>query len=173
MMMPDDLDDVDDEELQEELLKHMAAYGEREPSSLFDLLPQSGVSLPAPEDLSDEEIGRKLWEVLHGLSLCGVFLHNTDHLSDRELYIYLWRDALREPTVLMPENLSYSCHLDPIGSGSEEHTQLYLKYYASEEDRRQWREDWPEDHIPASEKPPYDRDRRLPRAEERWDPPVA
>jgi hypothetical protein len=165
-------DDLNDDDLHDQFLKYVAAYEERETSSLFDLLPQSGVSLPAPEELGDEEIGRKLWEVIHGLSLCGVFLHNTDHLSDRELYTYLWSDALREPAVLMPENPAYSCHLDPLGSGNEEDTHLYMKYYASQRERRQWLKDWPKDQLPDRAKPPYDRDRRLPRAEERWDPMV-
>lgn len=69
-------DDLDDDDLHDQFLKYVAAYEEREPSTLFELLPQSGVSLPAPEELSDEEVGRKLWEVIQGLSLCGVFLHN-------------------------------------------------------------------------------------------------
>jgi hypothetical protein len=166
-------DDLDDDDLHDQFLKYVAAYEEREPTTLFDLLPESGIALPPPEELSDEEIGRKLWEVIRGLSVCGVFLHNTNHVSDRELYIYLWSEALREPAVLMPENPDYSCHLDPIGSGSTEDTHLYMKYYATEEMRRQWLKDWPDDRLPDPEKPPFDRDSRLPRAEDRWDPPVA
>jgi hypothetical protein len=166
-------DDPEDDDLHDQFLKYVAAYEEREPSALFDLLPQSGISLPTPDELIDEEIGRKLWEVIYGLAQFGTFLHNTDHLSDRELYSYLWSDALREPAVLMPENPAYSCHLDPIGSGSEEDMHLYLKYYASNRERRQWLKDWPTDPMPDREKPPYDRDRRLPRAEGRGDLPVS
>lgn len=165
-------DEPEDDDLHDQFLKYVAAYEEREPSSLFDLLPPSGISLPPPEELMDEEIGRKLWEVIHGLAQFGTFLHNTDHLSDRELYTYLWSDALREPAVLMPENPSYACHIDLVGSGSEEDIHLYLKYYASNRDRRGWLKDWPTDPIPAREKPPYDRDRRLPRAEGRGEVPV-
>ena len=162
----------DPEDLHDQFLKYVAAYEEREPSALFDLLPQSGISLPAPEELNDEEISRKLWDVIHGLSQFGTFLHNTNHLSDRELYIYLWSDALREPAVLMPEDPSYAYHIDLVGSGSEEDIQLYLKYYASNKDRREWLKDWPTDPLPDREKPPYDRDRRLPTAEARQNPPV-
>lgn len=110
----------DPEDLHDLFLKNVAAYEEREPSTLFDLLPQSGITLPAPEELIEEDLGRKLWDVIHGLAQLGTFLHNTDHLSDRELYIYLWSDALREPAVLMPENPSFSYHIDLVGSGSEE-----------------------------------------------------
>ena len=40
---------------------------------------------------------------------------------------------------------------------------LYLKYYADDDFRRQWHNDWPSDPIPAHEDPPYDRDRLLPK----------
>jgi hypothetical protein len=163
-------DEPDD--LHDQFLKYVAAYEEREPSTLFELLPESGISLPPPEELDEEEIGRKLWEVIHGLTLFGTFLHNTDHLSDRELYTYLWSEALREPAVLMPENAAYSCHLDPIGSGSEEDTHLFMKYYASPRERRAWLKDWPDDKLPDPERPPHDRDRRLPLAETRRDSTV-
>ena|SRR6185295_6258737 len=162
----------DPEDLHDLFLKNVAAYEEREESTLFDLLPQSGIPLPSPDELSDEEIVRKLWDVIHGLAQFGTFLHNTNHLSDRDLYIYLWSDALREPAVLMPENTSYAYHIDLVGSGSEEDMHLYLKYYASNKERRQWLKDWPTDTIPDREKPPYDRDRRLPLAEARQEPPV-
>jgi len=162
----------DPEDLHDLFLKQVAAYEEREESTLFDLLPQSGIPLPSPDELSDEEIVRKLWDVIHGLAQFGTFLHNTNHLSDRDLYIYLWSDALREPAVLMPEDASYAYHIDLVGSGSEEDIHLYLKYYASNKERRQWLKDWPADPMPDHEKPPYDRDRRLPLAEARQDPPV-
>ena len=161
---PDDLHDL--------FMKNVAAYEERGESVIFDLLPQSGISLPAPEELGDEEIGRKLWDVIHGIAQLGVFLHHTDHLSDRELYIYLWSDALREPAVLMPEDSSYAYHIDLVGSGSEEDIQLFLRYYASNKERREWLKDWPTDPLPDREKPPYDRDRRLPVAEKRGEPTV-
>jgi hypothetical protein len=166
-MSSDDFDDLSDE-----LRKSIETWEEAEPQSLFALLPQSGVSLPPPAELDDAQLTKKLWEVIHALALLGTFLHNTDHLSDRELYTELWTDGLREPAVLMPDNPAYAYHFDMVGSGSEEHMRLYMKYYASEEDRRNWLRDWPEDVLPDHEDPPHDRDRRLPRAEGRTDSPV-
>jgi len=158
---PDDLHDV--------FMAQVEAYESTEPQCLFDVLQATGISLPPPEALDDAAITTKLWEVIHGLSLLGTFLHSTDHLSGRELYAVLWRDLLREPAVLMPENPDFAYHLDVIGSGSEEDTLLYLKYYADEETRQAWLKDWPEDGLPEHEDPPYDRDRRLPQAESRRD----
>jgi hypothetical protein len=159
----------DPKDPKEAFLGSIAAYESREPQPLLDVLAESGVTLPAPEELDDSQIGAKLWELIHGLSLAGTFLHNTDHLSDRELYTELWNEELREPTVLMPEDTSFAWHIDMVGSGSPEHTHLYLKYYADERARRSWKEDWPEDEVPEHEDPPYDRDRRLPKREFRTD----
>jgi hypothetical protein len=80
--------------------------------------------------------------------------------------------VLREEIVLMPEITAYAYHFDLVGSGSEEDTRLYLKYYADEEDRRRWLERWPSDRVPEHEDPPYDRDRRLPQSEDRTDGPI-
>lgn len=159
----------DPKDLKEAFLDNVAAYESREPEPLLDVLEESGVALPPPEDLDDSQISAKLWELIQGLSLAGTFLHNTDHLSDRELYTELWREELREPTVLMPENTAYGWHIDMVGSGSPKHIHLYLKYYADERARRSWKEDWPEDEIPEHEDPPYDRDSRLPQQEFRKD----
>jgi hypothetical protein len=92
-----------------------------------------------------------------------VFLSQTDHLSDRELYILLWGDTLREPVKDMPLDESSAWHIDLLGGGGEEDTRLYMKYYADEETRRRWLADFPEDEMPPHEEPPYDRDRFLPR----------
>jgi hypothetical protein len=54
--------------------------------------------------------------------------------------------------------------IDLIGSGSEEDIYLWMKYYADEETRRQWKSDFPDYEMPEHEDPPYDRDRHLPGA---------
>ena len=41
--------------------------------------------------------------------------------------------------------------------------QLWLRYYASDEDRAEHVKDWPNDSIPPKEKPPFNRDWRLPK----------
>ncbi len=162
----------DPKDLKEAFLDYVAAYESREPRPLLDVLAESGVVLPPPEELDDAQINAKLWEMIHALALVGAFLHNTDHLSDRELYTELWNEELREPTVLMPEDAAFACHVDMVGSGSPEHIHLYLKHYAEERERRSWRKQWPDDEIPDHEDPPYDRDRRLPRREDRHDGPL-
>jgi hypothetical protein len=150
-------------EIEEKFWEHVLAYEQAKPVSLFDMLVRNGLALPAPDEMDDTQLTAKLWEVINAMALLGTYLESTDHLSDRELYADLWIDLLREETVLMPDNPNFACHLDVIGSGSEEDVQIYLKYYADEEWRVQWARDWPDDPMPAHEDPPFDRDRRLPR----------
>jgi hypothetical protein len=166
-MPTDDRDDVEDE-----FWDRVEAFEREEPNALSVVLPEAGVALPPPDELDDAQLSSKLWEVINMLSLLGTFLHNTDHLSDRQLYAELWSEILREPMVLMPDNMAFACHIDMVGSGSEEHTHLYMKYYADARARRNWLKNWPDDVLPDHEDPPYDRDRLLPQAEPRTDGPV-
>lgn len=153
-------------EVEEQFWKQVIAYHEAEEAPLFDVLLKVGVALPAPRQLNDQQITVKLWEVIRALAALGAFLEFTDHLSDRELYARLWHDILREPTMLQPEDQDFACHIDLIGSGGEEDTSLYLKYFAGPGERRHWAIQFPEDKIPDHVDPPHDRDRHLPKAHE-------
>jgi hypothetical protein len=148
--------------LQKQFMEHVAAFEDAEWTTNFDQLAQGGMALPAPEDLDDAQLNAKLWEVIRGLAMLRTFLYNTDHLSDRELYEELWHQVLREESPNMPINADSACHIDLVGSGSEQDNELYLRYYADEEDRRLWAQDWPNDALPEHETLPYDRDRHLP-----------
>ncbi len=161
------------EEIRERFLESVVAFEEAEPVPLFDELVKTGLRLPAPEEMDDVQLNSKLWEIIRSMSLLGSYLHNTDHLSDRELYRRLWSELLREPTVLLPQNQDYAHHIDIIGSGSEEDILIYLKYYADEEERQHWAEEFSEDPIPAHEVPPFDRDHLLPQAPNEKPQPVS
>ena len=150
-------------EIEEQFWEHVLAYESATPSTLFDLLVKGGMTLPAPQEMEDTPLSEKLQQVINALALLGAYLENTDHLSDRELYTELWEDALREEAVVMPGDDNYACHIDLLGSGSEEDTHLYLKYYADEEHRRHWRTEFPDDEVPDHQQPPLDRDRNLPK----------
>ncbi|HLW52061.1 MAG TPA: hypothetical protein VKW06_04385 [Candidatus Angelobacter sp.] len=157
-------------EVEEAFWKQLVDYEEAPWTTNFQQLENAGVSLPPPDSLRDEELTAKLWEVIQKLALLHVFIEQTDHLSDRELYIHLWTDSLREETKALPLAANSACHVQILGSGSEEDNLLYLKYYADDDFRRQWQEDFPSDPIPRHEDPPYDRDRLLPTPD--YDPPA-
>ena len=151
-------------DMEEEFLRHVLEYETAQPISLLRLLENSGLQVPAPETLDDDALKLKLKEIIEKMASLGAYLLHTNHVSDRDLYKYLYDDALREETVLFPENPSYAYMIDLTGSGSEEDNQTYLKYYANADYRRQWRRDWPDDVIPEHEDPPFDRDRFLPQS---------
>jgi len=151
-------------DIEEEFLRHVLEYETAQPISLFSLLENAGLELPPASDLSDPDLRGKLMEIIERMSSLGAYLLHTNHLSDRELYEHLYNDSLREEAVLFPENPSYAYMIDLTGSGSDEDNQVYLKYYADEEHRTQWANDWPDDPMPQHEDPPFDRDLHLPQS---------
>jgi hypothetical protein len=151
-------------ELAEQFWQNVLAYESAGETCHFNQLEELGIELPAPDELDAAALSAKLWEVIRGLARLNVFLSQTDHLNDRELYEHLWQESLREITADLPPNSGWTCHLDLLGSGSDEDNALYLKYYADDEWREQWHKDWPDDPIPPHVDPPYDRDSKLPQA---------
>jgi hypothetical protein len=149
-------------DMEEEFLRHVLEYETAEPISLLRLLENSGLVIPAPDQVDEKT--DKLKEIIERMASLGAYLLHTNHLSDNELYNYLYNDGLREEAVLFPENPSYAYMIDLTGSGSDEDNQIYLKYYADEEHRKQWALDWPDDLLPDHEDPPFDRDRHLPQS---------
>jgi hypothetical protein len=92
----------------------------------------------------------------------GVFLSQTNHLTDRDLYSWLWHKGLRDEIPALPATPGSAWHLNVLGGCSEEDTALYLRYYADEEFRQHWLADFPDYVMPPHEEPPFDRDRFLP-----------
>ncbi len=151
-------------DLEEQFLRNVVEYERAPLGTHFDQLVEAGFELPAPDELDDAALTQKLWELIHKLAEMRVFLSQTDHLSDRELYAHLWSDSLRE-TVAMVAMDGYSAyHIDILGSYGEEEVYLHNKYYADEQTRQRWKQDFPDDEMPDHVDPPYDRDRRLPKA---------
>ena len=151
-------------DMEEEFLRHVLEYETAEPISLMKLIENSGMPVPAPDTLDDDALKIKLKGLIERMSQLGAFLLHTNHLSDRALYDFLFREGLREEAVLFPENPSYAYMIDLTGSGSDDDNQIYLKHYADEEHRRRWAHDWPDDPLPEHEDPPFDRDRFLPQS---------
>lgn len=150
--------------ISEQFWENILAYEQAEGTCHFLLLESAGVELPSPQELDDQRISDKLWEVVHALAGMNCYLSQTDHWSDRELYEHLWSETLHEFTPDFPPNSGWTHHIDFLSTGSEEDNLLYLKYYADDEYRNRWHEDWPDDFIPPHEDPPYDRDSKLPKA---------
>jgi hypothetical protein len=150
--------------LEEAFLTLACEYEKASHDTNFNRLAQRGINMVLPSELDDTSLHAKLQEVLRALAAVGCFLEDTDHLSDRELYTWLWADALREETPDLSQ-LGGAWHVSPIGGCNQEDIAIFLKYYATEKERRRWRKDFPNDALPPHCPLPYNRDRNLPRPE--------
>lgn len=109
--------------------------------------------LPHPDTLADQQLHDVLWETIGRLYEHRIVLEFTDHLSDRELYCLLIRDILpsAEKKVDMPENFLHWHCLD-----ADDEPDIWLRYYASPEEREAWAAET-DDVPPPAEIPPYPR----------------
>ena len=114
--------------------------------------------LPSPDRLNDDELHEALWNTIHKLFEKRIVLDFTDHLTDRELYTLIWRDILPSAEKKIDNSSSY-LHWDCSDASGD--AELWLRYYASPEEREQWDEEL-NMPMPPHEEPPYPRN--LPRA---------
>ena len=148
-------------ELDEIFLERVLEFEKADYDTNFNRLVQCGLEMVPPDELDDAGLHAKLREVVHALARIHCFLHDTDHLSDRQLYTWLWSDGLREETPDLSRH-GGAWHTSPIGSCTDEDTAIFLKYYASEKERRRWKKDFPNDVLPPRCPLPNARDRTLP-----------
>lgn len=149
-------------QMEEDFLRGVIDYETAPWTTHFQQLEDANIEMSEPASMDDEKLTAKLWEVIEALARMRVFLLNTNHLSDRELYTRLWSEVLREATKAIAFDEYSAWHIDLIGSGSDEDIDLWMKYYADEKTRNEWMDEWPDYEMPEHEEPPYDRDRHLP-----------
>jgi len=115
---------------------------------------------PRPESLDGDGLHKILWDVIYRLYQKRIVLDFTDHLTDRELYSLIFRDILpaREKKLDGPNNyLHWDC------TGANRDPEVWLSYYATDEDRESWA-DMYNQPLPPTLPLPYPRD--LPREPE-------
>ena len=128
----------------------------------IDILRQRSYSPLPMAELTEETVAPALWELLHELSSMNFFIVHTDHLSDAELYLELTRNVIYQQ-VIIPELMeTVACYHDCLHHGAKEAIRLWLKYYATVQQRQEWRAAHPQAELPASEDLPYQRDWHLP-----------
>jgi len=127
----------------------------------LEVLRARGMDIPAapPEDAA--VLRAKLMEIVEGMYGIGIVVEQTNHLSDAELYRYLVDSALLEETIISFGGGGGTWHISPNGAGSEEDSEIFLRYYADDETRERWHREFGA-VLPPKEKLPYDRDRLLP-----------
>jgi hypothetical protein len=139
-----------------EFLAQMLAW-ERAPVLPIAKWFQPELTLPTPDQLSDAQLRKLLQETIERLNAQRIVLDFTDHLSDRQLYCLIMRDILPSPEkkLDLPRNYLHWHFLD-----NEAQPEVWLMYYASDEEREAWAEETGQP-LPAKQKPPYPR--RMPR----------
>ncbi len=139
-----------------EFLASLLAW-ERAPTVPLSQWFEPELKLPPAETLNDDDLKSALWNTIHRLYERRIVLELTDHLSDRQLYCLIVRDILPSPEkkIDLPKNyLHWHC----LDEGDD--PELWLRYFASEEERQAWAE---ENNLPLppSQSPPYPR--KMPR----------
>ena len=151
-------------EISDAFLRRLVCQGSPHATLPSRFLARCGFELRSADELSDEQIPSELWKVIWIMALLRLFLEQTDHLSDRDLYRYLTEDALLQPTAFMPgEHNPPFYTIDPLGGGSSEDHRLLLTYYGDTLDPELESGLQAEFSEPVALKPrPFDRDRLLP-----------
>jgi len=87
------------------------------------------IPVPPYEMWLDADLHDELWTVIEALSLCGIYLLNTSHMPDRDLYCRLYYRILDEPTRLMPPSSEASEYIDCLHPLDMDHPigKLYAK----------------------------------------------
>ncbi len=114
------------------------------------------LTLAAPDTLDDRALRTLLHETIQRLFEKHVVLDFTDHLTDRELYCLIYRDILPAHEKLI-HRLNNFLHWDCANINGD--PDIWLRYYASDDDREAWAEET-EGDLPPMEDPPFRR--RLP-----------
>lgn len=66
------------------------------------LLEEGIIPVPVQELFTDDALHDELWTVIEAMSKCGLYLVNTNHMADRDLYARLYYKILDEKTHAMP-----------------------------------------------------------------------
>lgn len=114
--------------------------------------------LPHPNRLSQHQLAIVLRAAIIKLFEKHIVLDFTDHLSDYQLYAIIFRDILPSHEKKLERRSTY-LHWDC--ANIEENPDIWLRYYASDEERAMWAEENVQP-LPLREEPPFRRP--LPRA---------
>ena len=108
---------------------------------------------PRPSVLNDRDLHEILWDLIAKLHEKRIILDFTDHLSDRELYTLIYRDILPSREKNLDLRTGY-LHWDCAAANGD--PEVWLRYYASEEEREGWAETYRQP-LPPMEVPPFPR----------------
>jgi hypothetical protein len=162
IVSPSSSNEVSDIELS--FLRRVIAWEKGSMSTHGEWLARHGWMFPAPENREGAELKRELWRLIEALAMARVFLSHTNHLSDGELYSKLFHEVLPARAPDFARTTADACHWDFAEAGGSDDP-LWLTYYASEEDRQDWKTAVPAVILPPRQVAPHPRDHQLPAAQ--------
>lgn len=128
-----------------------------------DVLIKYGFTPLRPAEISAEHLRGRLWELIYALAGRRIYLRCTDHLDDRALYE--WLDTFLDrkcPDCPLEAESNHHVDVSDLASGSDEGARLWLRFYATEQERSIWHNNLAGGPLPPRERPSHDRDRFLP-----------
>ena len=139
-----------------EFLASMLAW-ERAPVLAIAQWFNPELELPPPESLDNGQLHQLLWDTINHLYTKRIVLDFTEHLSDRQLYCLIYRDILPSPEKKIDQPRNY-LHWDCLDAANNPDD--WLRFYASEDERAQWRVETGQ-VLPAAQTPTCSR--KMPR----------
>jgi len=97
-----------------------------------ELFRRLGFEPLAPSVLGDFELRGRLWEFIYALAARRFYLADTNHLSDREVYVWLYDRWLEHEVADIPPEAEWNTHSNPAEYEPGQGTQTWLRYYADE-----------------------------------------
>lgn len=107
-----------------------------------------------PSKMTPTELRKALYDLIDALYEKKIVLDFTDHLSDRELYMLICQNILPSQEKMLAVRDGY-VHWDCAGVGEDQ--EVWLMYYATDEEREAW-EEMNEKSAPYRQEPPFPRD---------------
>lgn len=156
-------DDVDD---LESWMSGLSAIESDQRMPLYDILQLDRKFTPTPLERirHPADLHENLWLLIYALASLRVFIEETDHLSEQELYHVLLHRLLSLENPRLPASSSWNtrfsvCELCDAQQPIPIH---YLRFYADEEMREEIARQYPGTALPKKESLPFDRDAYLP-----------
>jgi hypothetical protein len=133
--------------------------------SIAEMLVEQGYAVLPSAAVSKYELRGRLWELLYAMAGKRIFFFHTDHLSDREFYLWLETQWMPGAAADLPPESEWNCHVDVSESGTANINgeKLALRYYADDATRANWQQEHPGQPLPPHQTLPFHRDRILPR----------
>lgn len=146
-------------------LERVIAWEEGPFSTHRAWLARQGFMFSSPESVEPSRLKHELWRSIESLAeVARVFLYHTNHLSDAELYAKIWSEVLENEGPDFARTQDDACHHDfaDYSTGSAEDERTWLTFYASEDERREHLQNFPETQLPPRKCTPFRRNHRLP-----------